>query len=135
MEAAVKVRVATMIHFCTFGTLTPILIIGFGSFFFLIDRSRSQATLMQVLSTLLNCDNRSRVKCENIFCVLWWQITSHNDTPSCHDDRHLKSIENSEATLTQPVKNFQAKRFCTSDKNVPFVVLFRFLFTTISYRK
>ncbi len=49
--------------------------------FLLIDRSRSQAALMQVSSTLLNSDLRTRVKCENTFCLSWWQITSHNDTP------------------------------------------------------
>ncbi len=58
-----------MTHFCTFGTLTPVLIIGFG-IFFLMDRSRSQAALMQVSSTLLNSDSRARVKCENIFVCL-----------------------------------------------------------------
>ncbi len=106
----VRVRVTTMTHFCTFGTVTPVLIIGFGWFFSLIDRSRSQAALMQVSSTLLNSESRKGVKCENIFCVSWWQIMSHDDT-------HLKSIENSEATLTQPAKNFQTKRFYTSDRN------------------
>ncbi len=55
-----------MTHFCSFGTVTPVIIIGFGSFF-LIDRSRSQAALMQVSSTLLNSDSKKRVKCENIF--------------------------------------------------------------------
>ncbi len=93
-------------------------------FFFLIDRCGSQAALMQVSSTLLNSDSRRRVKCENIFCAAWWQITSHNDTASCYEDTHLKSIENSEASMTQPAKNFQTKRFCTSDRNVTFVVLF-----------
>ncbi len=29
-----KVKVATVAHFCTFGTVTPIIIIGFGWFFF-----------------------------------------------------------------------------------------------------
>ncbi len=63
-----KVRVATMTHFCTFGTATPVLIIGFSwFFFFLIDRFKSQAVLVQVSSTLLNSDSRTRVKCENIF--------------------------------------------------------------------
>ncbi len=38
--------------------------------FFLIDRSRSQAALIQVSSTLLNSDSRTRMKCENIFSVL-----------------------------------------------------------------
>ncbi len=59
-----RVRVAIMTHFCTLGTVTPVLIIGFG-WLFLIDRSRCQAFLMQVSSTL-----RTRVKCENIFCVM-----------------------------------------------------------------
>ncbi len=36
-----------MTHFCTFGSVTPVLIIAFG-WFFLIDRSRSQTALMQV---------------------------------------------------------------------------------------
>ncbi len=99
-----KIRVATMTYFCTFDTVTPVLIIGFGWFF-----SRSQAALMQVSSTLLNSDSRTRVKCENIFCESRWQIKSHNDTHSCHDDTHLKSIENSEATMTQSAKNFHTK--------------------------
>ncbi len=60
---------------------------------------------------------------------------SHNDTPSYHDDTHLKNIENTEATMTQPAKNFHRKRFCTSDRNATFIVLFRFLFTMIMYRK
>ncbi len=90
---------------------------------------------MEVSSTLLDSDSRTRVKCENIFCVLWWQITSHNDTPSCHEDTHLKSIENSEATITQSAKNYHTKRFRTSDRNATFVVLFQFLFTVIVYKK
>ncbi len=129
-----KVRVATMTHFCTFGTVTPVLIIGFG-WFFLIDRSRSQAALMHVWSTLLNSDSQTRVKCENIFYVSWWQIRNQNDTPSCHNDTHLKSLESSKATMIQPAKNFQTKRFCTSDRNATFVVLTQFLFTMIVYRK
>ncbi len=48
---------------------------------------------------------------------------------------HLKSIENSEATMTQLAKYFLTKRFCTFDRNATFVVLFQFLFTTIVYRK
>ncbi len=56
-------------------------------------------------------------------------------TPFCHDDTHLKSIENSEATMTQLAKSFHAKRFCTSDRNATLVVLFRFLFIMIVYRK
>ncbi len=100
-----------------------------------MDKSKSQAALLQVSSPLLNSDSRMRVTCENIFCASWWQITSHNDTPSCHDDTHLKSIENSEAAMTQPAKKFHTKRFCTSGRNATFVVLFRFLFTMIIYRK
>ncbi len=131
-----KVRVATMTHFRTFGTVTPVLIIGFGwFFFFLIDRFRSQTALVQVSSSLLNSDSRTRVKCENIFCVSLWQIMSHNDTPPCHNDTHLKSIENSEATVTQPTKNFHTKRFYTSGRNTPFVVFLWFLFIMIVYRK
>ncbi len=103
--------------------------------FFLINKSRSQAALVQVSNILLNSHSRTRVKCEKIFCVSWGQITSHNDTPSCHDDKHLKSIGNSEVTMIQPVKNFHTKRFCTSDRNAAFVVLFQFLFTMIVYRK
>ncbi len=49
-----------------------------------------------------------KVKCENIFCVSLRQITSHNGTP-CPDDTNLKNIENNEATMTQPAKNFRAK--------------------------
>ncbi len=52
-----RVRVAIMTHFCIFGTATAVLIIGFGLFFFLMDGSRSQAVLMQVLSALLNSDS------------------------------------------------------------------------------
>ncbi len=59
-----------MTHFCTFSTVTPVLIIGFGWFKKKNDRSRSQAALIQVSSTLLNSDSRTRVKCENIFCVM-----------------------------------------------------------------
>ncbi len=99
-----------MIHFYTFCTVTPVLIIVFGwFFFFLINRFRSQAVLVQVSSTLFNSDSRTRVKCENIFWLSLWQIRSHNGTPFCHNDTHLKSIENSEATMTQPAKNFHAK--------------------------
>ncbi len=117
-----RLKVATMTLFCTFGTVTPGLIIGLADFS-LIDIFRSQAALMQVSSTLLNSDSRTRVKCENIFCVSLWQITSHNAHPVA-TMTHLKSIENSNATMTQPAKNFNAKRFCTSDRNATFVVLF-----------
>ncbi len=79
---------------------------------------------MQVSSTLLNSDTRTRVKCENIFCVSLWQITSHNGTPRCHDGTRLKSVENSESAMTQSATNFHAKRFCTSYRNATFVVLF-----------
>ncbi len=51
------------------------------------------------------------------------------------DDTHLKSTENSEATMTQLAKIFKAKRFCISDRNATFIVLFRFLFTMIGYKK
>ncbi len=34
-------------------------------------------------------------------------------SPPCLNDTHLKRIKNSEV-MTQPVKNFHAKRFCTS---------------------
>ncbi len=59
----------------------------------------------------------------------------HNDTPSCHNETHLKSYENREATMTQLAKNFHTKRFCAFDRNATFVVLFQFLFTMIVYRK
>ncbi len=65
-----------------------------------------------IVWTHLNTDSRTRVKCENIFCVLWWQIMSHNDAPSCHDDTYLKTNENNEATTTQPANSVLAKRFC-----------------------
>ncbi len=58
---------------------------------------------------LPNFDSRTIVKCGNIFCVSLWQITSHNGTPPCHDNAHLKSIENSDATMTQLAKHFHAK--------------------------
>ncbi len=115
-----KVKVATMTYFCTFGTVTPVLIVGFACFFFYsIDLKVKQlwCKFQAHCST-----SRTRVKCENIFCVSLWQIMSHNDTPSCHNDTHSKSIENSEATMTQPRKNFHTKRFCTSGRNTPFVV-------------
>ncbi len=32
VSLAVKVKVATMTHFCTFGTVTPVLIIGLADF-------------------------------------------------------------------------------------------------------
>ncbi len=98
-----KVRGATMTHFCTFGTVTPVLIIGFGWFFLKIDRSRSQAALMQVSSTLLISDSRMKVKCETIFCVSGWQITSHDDT-------YLKSIENSKGHHDTTGKKFSYKK-------------------------
>ncbi len=104
-----KVKVRIMTHFCTFGTVTPVLIISSGWFFFLIDRFRSQAALVKVSCTLLKSDSRTRVKGENIFCVSLWQIMSHNGTPPCHDDTHLKSIEDSEATITQSAKHFHTK--------------------------
>ncbi len=103
--------------------------------FFLSDRFRSQAALVQVSSTLLNSDSRTRVKCKITFCVSLWQITSHNDTPLCHDDKHLKRIENSGAAVTQMAKNFHPKRFCTSGRNIPFVVFLWFLFFMIVRRK
>ncbi len=53
------VKVATMTHFCTFGTVTHVLVIGFGRFF-LIDRFRSQAALVQVSSTLLTLTTLGR---------------------------------------------------------------------------
>ncbi len=57
----------------------------------------------------LTLTRRMRVKCENIFCVSLWQITSHKGTPPCHNDTPLKSIEKSEATMTQATKHFHAK--------------------------
>ncbi len=96
-----------MTHFCSFGTITPVLLIIYGWFFFKsVDLEVKQRWCK---GALLNSDSRTRVKCENIFCVSLWQITSHNGTHACHNDKHLKIIEDSEATMTQPAKNFHAK--------------------------
>ncbi len=122
-----RVRVATMTHFCTFGTVTPVPIIGCGWFLKSIDLEVKQLWCkFQAHCLTLTLEWERNMK---TFFVSWWQITSHND------DTHLKSIKNSEATMTQLAKNFHTKRFCTSDRNVTFVVLFQFLFTMIVYRK
>ncbi len=60
--------VATTTHFCTFSTVTPVLIIGFCWFFFLIDRSRGQAALMPVSSTLLKSDFKTSEMWKHLLC-------------------------------------------------------------------
>ncbi len=84
-----RVTVATMTHFCTFGSVTPVLIIGFGWFFFQsIDLEVKQLGCKFWAHYLtLTLEREWNVK---TFFVSWWQITSYNDTPSCHDDTFKK---------------------------------------------
>ncbi len=113
------VSVATMTHFCTFVTVTSVLIIDFGWFFVNPLWCKFQAHCLTL--TLLE---RSEMW-KHFFCVM---VANHK--PQWHT-----LLPRWHTFKKQPPKNFLAKRFCTSDKTATFLVLFRFPFTMIIYRK